>query len=103
MRSDIPQFVPTGSSSLRSAVGDVCSRFYDRNGDEIEFEGSDRLIAVELEALHHIPVTIAVAVGKDKVESIIAGARGGYFNQLVTDPSTAMAILETLEGNGAIS
>ncbi len=97
MRSDIPQFVPTGSDSLRASVGDVCSRFYDRAGDAIDFEGSDRLIAVELEALRHIPVTIAVAVGKEKIDSIVAGARGGYFNQLVTDPATAAAILDSIE------
>jgi DNA-binding transcriptional regulator LsrR (DeoR family) len=103
MRSDIPQFVPTRSSSLRSAVGDVCSRFYDRNGDKIDFEGSDRLIAVELGVLRHIPVTIAVAVGKEKVDSLIAGARGGYFNQLVTDPTTAAAALEAVERNGGRS
>ncbi|WP_280831054.1 sugar-binding transcriptional regulator [Mycolicibacterium frederiksbergense] len=96
MRSDIPQFVPTESSSLRSAVGDVCSRFYDRSGDPVEFDGSDRLIAVELELLRHVPVTIAVAIGKDKIDSIVAGARGGYFNQLVTDPATAAAILESV-------
>lgn len=93
MRSDIPQFVPTGSSSLRSAVGDVCSRFFDRDGNAVDFEGSERLIAAELEALRHIPVTIAVAVGKDKLDSIVAGARGGFFNELVTDPATASAIL----------
>src|SRR6185369_2893857 len=79
IRSDIPQFVPTGSTSLRSAVGDVCSRFFDRDGEPVGFEGSDRLIALELEALRHIPVTVGVAVGKDKVESIIAATRGGYF------------------------
>ena len=94
MRSDIPRFVPTASSTLRSAIGDVCSRFYDRSGDAVEFEGSDRLIAVGLDVLRQIPVTIAVAVGAEKVDSIIAGARGGYFNQLVTDPDTAAAILE---------
>ncbi|WP_029115015.1 sugar-binding transcriptional regulator [Mycobacterium sp. URHB0044] len=93
IRSDIPQFVPTGSTSLRAAVGDVCSRFYDRDGQPIEFDGGERLIAVELDALRHIPVTIAVAVGKEKVDSIIGGARGGYFNHLVTDPVTATAIL----------
>lgn len=92
-RSDIPQFVPTGSTSLRSAVGDVCSRFYDGTGEPVEFDGSDRLIALTLEALRHIPVTIAVAVGKDKVESIVGGARGGYFTHLVTDPLTAEAVL----------
>lgn len=95
-RSDIPQFVPTGSTALRAAVGDVCSRFYDTDGNEVDFEGSDRLIAVGLEALRHVPVTIAVAVGADKVGSIVAGARGGYFNQLVTDPSTAAAILDAV-------
>jgi DNA-binding transcriptional regulator LsrR (DeoR family) len=96
MRADIPKFVPTGSDSLRAAVGDVCSRFYDRAGNGIDFEGSDRLIAVQLEVLRHVPVTIAVAVGTDKIDSIVAGARGGYFNQLVTDPATATAILESL-------
>jgi DNA-binding transcriptional regulator LsrR (DeoR family) len=96
LRSDIPRFVPTDSDSLRASVGDVCSRFYDRAGGEVDFEGRDRLIAVQLDALQHIPVTIAVAVGKEKVGSIVAGARGGYFNQLVTDPSTAAAILQSL-------
>ena len=40
--------------------------------------------------------------GRDpsSVESIIAGARGGYFNQLVTDPATAEAILARLEDSG---
>ena len=51
------------------------------------------MIAVELEVLRHIPATIAVAIGKEKVDSIIAGARGGYFNRLVTDPGTANDIL----------
>jgi DNA-binding transcriptional regulator LsrR (DeoR family) len=93
IRSDIPQFVPTGSTSLRAAVGDVCSRFYDRDGGEVQFEGSDRLIALELQALHKVPVTIAVAVGREKIDSITAGARGRHFNRLVTDPATAEALL----------
>lgn len=100
-RSDIPRFVPTGSTSLRAAVGDVCSRFYDRAGDQVEFEGSERLIALTLEALRHIPVTIAVAVGKDKLDAITAGARGGYFKQLVTDATTGQALLDAVVGESA--
>ena len=95
VRSDIPRFVPVGSDSLRSAVGDVCSRFYDRTGQPVDFEGRERLMAIELETLRHVPVTIAVAVGKEKIDSIIGGAIGGYFNRLVTDPGTAAAILES--------
>lgn len=93
LRSDIPRFVPTGSASLRDSVGDVCSRFYDRDGNSIAFPGSDRLIAVELAALPKIPVGIAVAVGLDKVAPIITGARAHFFNRLVTDPTTAQEIL----------
>lgn len=96
-RSDVPQFVPTASSSLRAAVGDVCSRFYDRNGDPVEFDGAERLIALELDVLRHIPVTIAVAIGRDKLDSITAGARGGYFNRLVTDPATAEALVNDID------
>jgi DNA-binding transcriptional regulator LsrR (DeoR family) len=95
-RSDIPRFVPTDSTSLRRAVGDVCSRFYDREGVPVGFEGIDRLIAIDLEVLRRIPVTIAVAVGSDKVDSIIGGARGGYYRRLVTDPATAGAIVAAL-------
>lgn len=93
LRSDIPRFVPTDSASLRDSVGDVCSRFYDRDGKSVEFPGSDRLIAVELDALPKIPVGIAVAVGSDKVVPIITGARAHFFNRLVTDPATAQDIL----------
>lgn len=93
LRADIPQFVPITSSSLREAVGDICSRFYDSDGNTVDFPGSERLIALELSALQDIPVGIAVAVGAEKVAPIIAGARSRYFNQLVTDPTTAQQIL----------
>lgn len=96
LRSDIPQFVPTGSASLRSAVGDVCSRFYDRDGRAVDFPGRERLIAIELDLLKQVPIGIGVAVGKDKVDPIVAGAAAGFFNQLVTDPATATAIMESL-------
>lgn len=100
-RSDIPQFVPTGSTSLRAAVGDVCSRFFDRAGAPVEFEDSERLIALELDALRRIPVTIAVAVGKDKIDPITAGARGGFFKQLVTDAATGQTLLDAIQNESA--
>ncbi|GAB2712613.1 sugar-binding transcriptional regulator [Nocardia thraciensis] len=94
LRDDIPQFVPTTAASLRAAVGDVCSRFYDRAGAAVDFPGGERLIAVDLSVLQQIPVGIAVAIGQEKVAPILAGARAGYFNRLVTDPATARQLLE---------
>lgn len=92
-RRSIPAFVPTNAASLRDAVGDVCSRFFDRSGAQVEFPGSDRLIAIGLDTLKQIPSSIAVAVGAEKVRGIMAGAQAGYFNQLVTDPDTAARLI----------
>ena len=94
LRESIPRFVPTDAVSLRAAVGDICSRFYDRDGATVPFPGLERLVATPVEMLKRIPVSVAVAVGYTKVPGIVAGARGGYFNHLVTDAPTAAAILD---------
>lgn len=96
LRQSIPRFVPTDAISLRAAVGDICSRFYDHDGATVPFPGLERLVATPVEMLRRIPVSIAVAVGHTKVPGIVAGARGAYFNQLITDASTAAAILASV-------
>ncbi|MFC7619594.1 sugar-binding transcriptional regulator [Microlunatus sp. GCM10028923] len=93
VRSDMPLFVPAGAASLVDAVGDVCSRFYDREGRPVPYPGSERLIALSLQELQRIPISIAVASGPDKVNPIVAGARAGYFKRLVTDPATAERLI----------
>jgi DNA-binding transcriptional regulator LsrR (DeoR family) len=93
MRQVVPAFVPREASSLHEAVGDVCSRFYDREGEPVGYPGSERLVAVSAEELRRVPHSIAVAVGAEKAASIVAAVRGGYFNHLVTDTPTAESIL----------
>lgn len=95
LRDQLPQFIVPALPSLVEAAGDLCSRFFDRAGEPLEFPGSDRLVAVDLETLKQIPVVIAVAAGSERVTSIIAAARKRYFNQLVTDPDTAEVLLST--------
>jgi DNA-binding transcriptional regulator LsrR (DeoR family) len=90
-REAVPAFVPTGAVS--AAVGDICNHFFDRDGADVPFPGGDRLIAIGLELLRQIPASIALAVGEAKVPGIVAGARAGYFNQLVTDVPTANLLL----------
>ncbi|NRQ32685.1 MarR family transcriptional regulator [Nonomuraea sp. NN258] len=93
MRQMMPSFMPRDADSLRHAVGDVCSRIYDRDGAPVSYPGSERLVATGLDELRRVPASIAVAVGAEKVLSIVAGARGGYFNQLVTDTPTAEGLV----------
>jgi DNA-binding transcriptional regulator LsrR (DeoR family) len=96
-RESIPGFVPTDETPLQRAVGDVASRFYDADGQEVAYEGADRLIAIPLDVLRAVPVRIAVVHGALKVPSVIAGARGGYFTHVITDPATAAGVLSSLE------
>ncbi|MBC8091211.1 MAG: helix-turn-helix domain-containing protein [Pseudonocardia sp.] len=93
LRRSLPSFVPTDSPVLRHAVGDICTRVFDSDGREVPYPGSERLIATSFELLRRVPVAIAVAVGQGKVPGIVAGARAGYFNTLVTDPPTAAALV----------
>ena len=100
-RQSMPGFVPREADWLNDAVGDICTRFFDHDGAPLAFPSSERLIATSLETLHHIPTTIAVAVGEAKVPSLLAGARGGWFNTLVTDTPTASALLAAAAGGAA--
>lgn len=92
-RQSLPRFMALDMASLRASVGDVCSRFYDSDGRPVRFPGSDRLVAIDFDALRRIPVSIAVAYGLEKVPAIVTGAHARYFNQLVTDVPTATALL----------
>ena len=96
LRAQAPQFIDTSSVALVEAVGDICSRFFSRGGAPVTFPGSDRLIALDLETLKQVPVVIAVASGPEKVAPLVAGARAGFFDHLVTDPRTARLVLDRL-------
>lgn len=96
-RQVLPGFVRGGEPWLREAAGDICARFYDSSGEPLAFPGAERLIATSVELLRRIPATIALAVGAEKIPSLIAGARAGWFNRLVTDVPTAEALVRATE------
>jgi DNA-binding transcriptional regulator LsrR (DeoR family) len=95
LRTSMPAFVP--ADAVRTAVGDVCTRFFDDDGAPLRFPGDERLLAIDLDMLKTVPVTIAVAVGPEKVRGILAGARAAYFQELVTDLPTASALSAAVE------
>ena len=95
-RQSIARSVPRNHPTLAKAVGDVCLAFYDDAGDEVTFPGSERMVRIPGETLRAVPLRIAAAVGPHKAPSIIAAARTGWFNTLVTDEATARAIDRSL-------
>ena len=74
-------------------VGDICSRFFDKDGVLCDWDINDRMIGISLEELHKAKNVIGVAGGTVKTTAILAALRGGHIDMLVTDEQTAKAIL----------
>ncbi len=75
------------------AVGDICSRFFDRAGEICNAEIDDRTVGIKLAELRDKERSILVAGGERKVEAIRAALVGQYANVLITDQYTAKALL----------
>ncbi|WP_326759044.1 sugar-binding transcriptional regulator [Streptomyces phaeochromogenes] len=75
------------------AVGDVCARYFDAEGEPVAAPFNDRLIGIDLAQLRGAERRIGVAGGLDKVAAIRGAARGGWINILITDMEVARELL----------
>lgn len=77
------------------AVGDICSRFFDINGNPCKrAEINNRIIGISLDQLKKIKCVVGIAGGKNKIQAILSVLKGGYLDILITDSLTAMEILK---------
>ena len=76
-----------------NAVGDVCSRFFNRNGEICDEKIDSRIVGIELEELRKKERTILVAGGERKIEALHAALSSKIANTLVTDQFTAKLLL----------
>ncbi|QJD81844.1 sugar-binding transcriptional regulator [Cohnella herbarum] len=79
------------------AVGDICSRYFDCNGEICLQSLDERTVGIELADLRSKEHSILVAGGPSKVNAIFGALRGRYANTLVTDQITAKALLKKNE------
>ena len=75
------------------AIGDVCGRFFNLDGEICAKDFQKRLIGITVEDLLHIPLRIGVAGGPAKVDPIIGALRGGLVNILISDEATVNEVL----------
>lgn len=78
----------------QNSVGDICSRFFDENGEICNEHIDSRTIAVSLDALKEKEKSILVAGGEHKVKAIKGVLKGKIANVLITDQYTAKQLLE---------
>ncbi|WP_306141585.1 sugar-binding transcriptional regulator [Roseibium sp. MMSF_3412] len=75
------------------AVAELLGQFFDMNGQPIETEFDQRVMAPPIESLKGREVT-AIAGGANKVKAITAALKNGHLTGLLTDEVTAKALVE---------
>ncbi|MCR8843287.1 sugar-binding transcriptional regulator [Paenibacillus sp. SC116] len=78
------------------AVGDICARYINRDGQICSTDLDERTIGIELDVLAKKETSILAAGGREKVDVMLGALRGRYVNVLVTDQFTAQAMLDQL-------
>lgn len=79
----------------KGAVGDILSRYIDSEGRIVDPELDARTIGISLESCRDRTLSIGVAAGIAKRDVILSGLRARYLNVLITDETTALAVLES--------
>ncbi|MFJ7951127.1 sugar-binding transcriptional regulator [Lysinibacillus sp. NPDC096418] len=81
------------------SVGDIASRFFNKEGYICNEELNARTIGIELEDLKHKEQSILVAGGLKKVDGIWGAIKAKLCNVLITDTFTAKILLDKEENN----
>ncbi len=76
----------------KGAVGEICMRYIDEDGQPVESPLDALTIGVTLKQLRNARLRWAVVGGKRKVPAIKAALRGGWIDVLVTDLDTARSL-----------
>jgi len=79
--------------SAQGAVGDICLRFFDRNGAPLATPLANRVIGMDLEQLRHAERVVGVAGGRRKMPAIRGALMGRLISVLITDRNTAQRLL----------
>ncbi|MGR6980029.1 sugar-binding transcriptional regulator [Testudinibacter sp. P27/CKL/0425] len=76
------------------AVGVLCGRFYDINGQAVPYENVDkRLLGITLSQLQKIETKIFLSAGEQNFDALIGALRGRFITDLIIDEDTAKFLL----------
>jgi deoxyribonucleoside regulator len=73
----------------KGGVGDICLRFFNKNGNKIKTSFDNRIIGVDLEDFKKIKLKICISGGLNKLEAIKGMLKGKHVDVLITDSIVA--------------
>ncbi|MBP3700451.1 MAG: sugar-binding transcriptional regulator [Lachnospiraceae bacterium] len=90
--SEMEQMIKEG------AVGDICLRFFDKDGNMDPFHRfNDRVASITPDSLRQIDKRVGVANGGNKARAALGAVRSGCVNVLIIDVDCAQRMMEILE------
>mgnify|MGYP004710055901 FL=1 len=92
----------SASIETSGARSELLAWLLDAQGQPAPFDDNHRLVGLTLAELQRIPFSMAVVAGRDKIDPICCALRGQWLKGIVTDESTAAAVLDMDISPGAI-
>ncbi len=80
--------------TTQGAVGVICGRLIDANGQPVVSDSEERMIGVTLDQMRDKELSLLVACGPGRAVSAHAAIVGGYTTHLATSTSIARALIE---------
>lgn len=81
------------SLKQKGTVGDICLRFFNKDGEIVDSEINDRVVGISLENLKQIQNVVGIAGGPHKLASIHAALKAGLVTTIITDHVSASNLL----------
>lgn len=85
---------PKEISELRSqgVIGEICGRFFDKNGKECASKFKNRVISISFDRLRRIPKVFAVVSGNDRTEAVLGAIKGKLINAVLINERGANSL-----------
>lgn len=76
------------------AVGDICLRFFDIDGADVNLPLDKRVVSIKLDQLSRTKRVVGVAGGRRKINAIRGALSGKHINILITDHISAQVLMD---------
>jgi len=77
----------------QGVAGEICGRFFDGDGRELETPFSGKVVSIEFDALRKTPLKLAAVFGEERAAALAAAIKGKLVNAVVIDEALAKKTL----------
>ena len=79
------------------AVGDVCCRYFDADGEFVRSPFENQIIGVSVDQLRSAGRVVAVVAGNEKARAVLGALKTGLIETLFIDQALARAVLDRMD------